>query len=184
MSFDEILQQINNPVFLVIGFIIFLLIIRLINTMRINTGAKSYITRANKLRRKKFNGPDLIEFTALKRKGGSNTYKKLKTNAKSRVEKYFQYKEEELPALVNFVYSKRKKKNKRHLTIFVTNGKRKMIKIKLGKTVKEFIQLTNSFECLDELIRFLHNLPDAILKHQKYDIYIPEHEVSIGYSIK
>ena len=184
MSFDEILQQINNPVFIVIGFIIILLVLRIFNNYRVNAGAKSYIKRANRLRRKKFNGPDLIEFTSQKRRGGSNTYKKLKTNAKGRVEKYFQYKEEELPALVNFVYSKYKKKNKRHLTIFVTNGKRKMIKIKLGKTVKEFIQLANKFDCLDELIRFLHNLPDAILKHQKLEVYIPEHEVSIGYSIK
>lgn len=184
MSFGEILQQINNPVFLIIAFIVILVIIRLFNRMRINAGAKSYIKKASKLRRKKFNGPDLIEYTTHKRKGGSNTYKKLKTNAKGKVEKFFQYKEEELPALVNFMYAKRKKKNKKKLVVFVTNGQRKMIKIGLGKTVKEFIQVSNKFDCLDELIRFLHDLPNAILKQKDYDIYIPEHEVSIGYEIK
>lgn len=184
MSFEEFLQQINNPIFIIIGFIVLLVIIRIYNTIRIDKGAKSYIKRASKLRRKKFNGPDLIEYTAHKRKGGSNTYKKLKSNAKSRVEKFFQYKEEELPAIVNYVHSKRKKNNKKKLVVFVSNGQRKMIKLRIGKTVKEFIHLTNKFECLDEFIRFLHDLPDAILKQKKHDIYIPEYEVSIGYEIK
>lgn len=183
MSFDEILQQYANPVFIVIAFIFVLVIIRVFNNIRVNAGAKSYITRANKLRRKKFNGPDLIEFIAQKRRRGSNTFKKLKNNAKSRVEKYFLYKEEELPAIVNFSHAK-KKKNKKKLIIYVTNGYRKMIKIRMGKTLKEFINLTNKFECLDEFIKFLHDLPEAILSHKEYDIYIPEHEVSIGYEIK
>lgn len=184
MSIDEFIASINNPVFLVIVFFLVLVAIRIINNMRIDAGAKSYIKRANKLRRKKFNGQDVIEYTSYKRKGGSNTYKKLKNNAKSRVEKFFQYKEEELPALVNFSHGKRKKKNKKKLVIFVTNGQRKMIKIGLGKSIKEFIYLTNKFECLDELIKFLHNLPEAILNHQEYEIYIPEHEVTLGYEIK
>lgn len=184
MNFEEILTQLTNPVFIVIAFILLLVIIRIINNIRINSGAKSFITRANKLRRKKFNGPDLIEYTALKRRRGSNTYRRLKGNAKSKVEKYFLYKEEEIPAIVNFSHGKRNKKNKKKLTIYVTNGHRKVIKLRLGKTLKEFVNLTNKFECLDEFIQFLHHLPEAILNHQQYDIYVPEHEVSIGYEIK
>ena len=184
MSFDEFLSQINNPVFLLVAFFLVLVIIRIIASIRINAGAHSYIKRANKLRRKKFNGPDLISYISDKRRRGPNTYRRLKANAKGRVQKFFQYKEEELPALVNFSHGKKKKKNRGKLIIFVTNGHRKMIKIRMGRTLKEFINLTNKFECLDEFIHFLHNLPEAILKNQQYDIYIPEHEVSIGYEIK
>jgi len=184
VSFDEFLQQINNPVFLVIAFIVVLVIIRVVNKIRIAAGAKSYITKANKLRRNKFNGPELVEFTATKRRRGSNTYRKLKGKAKSRVDRFFQYKEEELPAIVNFSHGKKGKNSKKKLIIFITNGQKKMLKIRAGKTTKDFINLTNKFECLDQLIQFLHNLPEAIMNRQEYDIYIPEHEVSIGYQIK
>lgn len=184
MSIDEILSQINNPVFVVIAFIFILVIIKVINNIRINQGAKSYIKRANKLRRKKFNGPDLIEYTAMKRRRGSNTYRRLKGNAKSKVDKYFQYKEEELPALVTFSYGKKRRKTRKKLVIYLTNGHHKIIKIKMGKTVKELVNLSNKFECLDEIIRFLHNLPDAILNKKEYSLYIPEHEATLGYEIK
>ena len=42
----------------------------------------------------------------------------------------------------------------------------------------------DTYECLDEFIQYLHNLPEAILNREDYDIYINDHDVSIGYKIK
>ena len=114
----------------------------------------------------------------------TNTYKKLKRSAKTKVEKYFKYKEDELPGVANYAYGKMLKRSKDKLIIFVSNGKKKVAKIKMKKATKQFIEITNKYECLDEFIQFLHNLPEAILEQQDYDIYISDHDVSIGYQVK
>ena len=33
----------------------------------------------------------------------------------------------------------------------------------------------DTYECLDEFIQYLHNLPEAILNREDYDIYIIDH---------
>jgi len=168
-----------------VGHLIGLLVVwRMFNTMRIYFGAKGFVRKASKQRRKKFNGLLLNEFTEKKRKKNTNTYKKLKRRSKNKVEKYFKYKIEELPGITNYSYGKMFKRNKHKLTIFVSNGKKKIMKIHMKKAYKKFIDLTNKYECLDEFVQYLHNLPEAIMNQQEYDIYISDHDVSIGYLIK
>jgi hypothetical protein len=184
MDFEAILQQLSNPVVLV-GLLCFVLLIwRLFNTVRIYSGAKSYVKKTNKLRRKKYNGPDLLNFIEKKRKKGTNTYKNLRNRAKVRVEDFFQYKESELPGITNYSHGGMFKRSNKKITIFVSNGKKKISTIRMKKASKQFMDLANKYNCLNELIQYLHNLPEAILNQQEYDIYVNEFDVSIGYEIK
>ena len=190
MDFTAIFNNLKDlwteyPVQLAVGvFIIVLIIWRIFNTIRIYFGAKSYVKKTNKLRRKKFNGVSLVSNIKKKRKKNTNTYKQLRMSGRSKVEKFFQYKEDELPGITNFSYSKMFKRNKNKIIIFVSDGRKKVMKIHMKKARKSFITLTNKYECLDEFIVFLHNLPEAIIAQQEYDIYITEKDVSIGYEIK
>lgn len=176
-------QAFPIPVF-ILHLFISLIIWRGYTNARIYFGTKSYVKKTNKLRRKKFSGLMLNEFTEKRRKKRTNTYKNLRSKAKSRVEKYFQYKEDELPGITNYSYSKLFKRNKSKLFIIVSDGHKKIMKIQLKKATKQFIELVNTYECLDEFVQYLHNLPDAIMNQQDYDIYINDHDVSIGYEVK
>ena len=54
----------------------------------------------------------------------------------------------------------------------------------MKKSVKSVIDVTNKYSCLDEMITFLHNLPEAILEKQEYDIYAGDEDIMITYQIK
>lgn len=177
-------ENFNNPFVWVVALIVVLLIWRGFRSASVYFGAKGYVKKSNRLRRKKYNGLTLIEFTEKKRKRNSNSYAKLRRRSKTKVEAYFKYKEEELPGITNYANSKLLKRNRKKIVIFVSNGRKKIKKIYMKKSWKKFVELTNKYDCLDELIQYLHNLPEAILNHQDYDIYIGDHDVSIGYEIK
>lgn len=54
----------------------------------------------------------------------------------------------------------------------------------MKKALKQFIEITNKYECLDEFILYLHHLPDAMIKRERYDIYINDFDITIGYDVK
>jgi phage terminase large subunit-like protein len=178
------LEDLNNPI--AIGVILFLILLvwRLFNTAGMYLGSKRFVKKTKRLRRRKFNGPDIIEFTSDKRKRDSNSYKKLRRRAKNRVLKYFEYKQEELPGITNYAHGKLLRRNRQKLLIYVSNGQKKITRFKMKKAAKQFIDITNKYQCLDDLVEYLHNLPKAILSHKEYEIQIPEHGVAIGYEIK
>ena len=67
--------------------------------------------------------------------------------------------------------------NKTKLTINVSNGKKKVMKIKMRKATKRFIELSNKYECLDELVEFPEIGNDILVrfiseKEYKYSIVI------------
>lgn len=167
-----------------IHFVLIILIWRMFKSISIYFGAKGFVKKSNKLRRKKYNGTTLVEYTEKRRKKNTNTYNKLRRKGKNKVEAYFKYKQEELPGITNYANGKMLKRNRQKLVIFVSNGQKKIKKIHMKKAFKDFVELTNKYECLDELILYLHNLPNAILNHQDYDIFVGEKEVAIGYELK
>ena len=183
---NTLLEQFQtNPIpVIIIGFILIVVIWRAFRTASIYLGAKGFVKKSNKLRRKKYSGVLLNEFTEKKRARNTNSYKKLRRRAKNKVEAYFKYKEDELPGITNYANSKMLKRNRKKLIIFVSNGRKKIKRIQMKKAFKNFVELTNKYDCLDEFVLYLHNLPEAILNHQDYDIYIEEHDISIGYEIK
>ena len=183
---DTIIEfYIENLLYAAIGTIVVLFIVfRLFKTARIYLGTKSYVRKSKKLRKKKFNGIKLTEKIEKKRKKNTNTYQTLKGRGKKLTKKYFNYKIEELPVITRYSYGKLLKRSKKRLIIIVKNDHKTIRKIKLKKGLKNMIQLTNKYSCLDEFIHFLHNLPEAILEQQDYDIYVGDEDVSIGYIIK
>lgn len=168
-----------------IGTVVVLyLIFRIFKTASIYLGTKRYVKKSKRLRKKKFNGIILTDKIKKKRKKNTNEYSRLKGRGKKFVKKYFIYKLEELPVITRYSYGKLLKRSKKRLLIIVKNESRTIKKIKMKKGLKNLIQVTNKHKCLDELISFLHNLPEAILEQQDYDIYVGEEDISIGYLIK
>lgn len=175
----------DNLLYAAIGTIIALFIIfRLLKTAKIYLGTKSYVRKSKKLRKKKYNGIQLTDKIKKKRKKNTNEYSKLRGRGKKLVRKYFNYKIEELPVITRFSYGKLFKRSKKKFIIVVKNERKTLKKVNMRKGLKNLIQITNKFKCLDELIHFLHNLPEAILEQQDYDIYIGDEGISIGYIVK
>ena len=175
----------DNLLYAIIGTIALLfLIFRLYKTALIYLGTKRYVKKSKKLRKKKFNGIFLTEKIKMKRKKNTNSFQKLRGRSKKLTKKYFNYKLEELPVITRYSYGKLLKRSNKKLIIIIKNDKRTLKKIKMKKGLKTMINITNKYECLDEFILFLHNLPDAILDQQYYDIYVGENGISIGYTVK
>ncbi len=186
MAFDDLIQlAMDNLLYTGIGIAVILFIFfRLWKTIRIHIGAKRYVKKARKLRKKKWNGIQLVDKVQRKRKKGTNTYNKLKGGGKKRVKKYFSYKVEELPVITKYSYGKLLKRSSDKLIIFARNERKIVKKVVIKKGLKNIIDITNKYQCLDEMIHFLHNLPEAIMEQQDYDIFLSEQDISIGYKIK
>ncbi len=186
MAFDDLFQLImdNLVVAGVATLVILFIIFRMIKTFRIHLGAKKYVKKSRKLRRKKFNGIQLVDKTQKKRKKETNSFNKLKGRGKKKVKKYFNYKIEELTVVTRYSYGKLFKRSSDKLVIFARNERKIVKKVGVRKGLKNIIDITNKYQCLDEMIHFLHNLPEAILDKQDYDVYIDEQDISIGYMIK
>ncbi len=186
MSIENLIElAMENLVITIVGAVLILFIIfRMYKTFRIHLGAKKYVRKSKKLRKKKWNGIQLVDKIQKKRKKGTNSYNKLRGRGKKRVKKYFNYKLEELPVITRYSYGKLLKRSSDKLVIFARNERKIVKKVGVRKGLKNIIDLTNKYQCLDEMIHFLHNLPEAILEQQDYDVYINEQDISIGYMIK
>jgi len=182
-SFIELYME-NYIIASIITSIVFFILFLLLKTANRYLDAKSYVKKTKKLRKKKFNGVVLTEKLRKKRKKHSNSYKNLKNSGKKLTKKYLAYKIIELNAVTKYSYSKLFKNSNKNLIIIVKHGKKTLQKIKLKKGLRNMIQLTNKHECLDEFILYLHNLPEAILEKQDYDILVGIEGVSISYIIK
>ena len=175
----------DNLLYAVIGTIVVLLIIsRLYKTALIYLGTKRYVRKSKKLRKKKYNGILLTDKIKKKRKKNTNSFQKLKGRGRKLSKKYFNYKLEELPVITKYSYGKLLKRSRNKLVIIVKNERKTLKKIHMKKGLKTMINVTNKYECLDEFIIFLHNLPEAILEQQDYDIYVGDNDVSISYIVK
>lgn len=170
---------------IVLGLIIlFLTSRRLIKTAKMYMGMKSYVKNAIKLDRKKFNGLNLVEKIKRKRKRNTNTYQQLRGRAKRDVKKYFTHKVEEIPVCARYTYGKLFKRSKTKLTIYIKQDKKTLSKLTLKQGIKQFIDASNTHECLDEIITFLHHLPDAIIEKRPFDVTIPTTNLLLTYQIK
>ena len=186
MSVNEFIQLAIDNIFVTIVVILIavLIFIRARKSFIIHLAAKKYVKKAKKLRKKKWNGILLVDKIHRKRKKGTNSFDKLKGGGKKRVKKYFTYKLEELPVVTKYSYGKLLKRSSDKLMIFAKNEKRIVKKVRIKKGLSGLIDLVNRYSCLDEMIHYLHNLPEAILNQQDYDICINEQNISIGYIVK
>jgi len=186
MDFDTFIELVTHNLivsFVVVAIIVFI-IYRLIKTARMYLGAKSYVKKAKKLDKKKFNGMTLVEKISKKRKKKTNSFKKLNGRGKKLVRKYLTHKFEELPVITRYARGKLFKRSNNRLIIIIKNERRTLKKIGMKNGMKQLIEVTNKYDCLDEVLTFFHNLPEAILEEQEYDVFFGEEDIVITYIIK
>ncbi len=169
---------------IIVVIVVLFLMFRLWKTARLYMGAKRFVRKSKKNRKKKFNGLLLNDKIRRKRKKNSNEFRKLKGSAKKKVRKYISYKVEELQIHVQYSYGKLLKRTKEKLIIKITRDSKVLKRIKFKKPQKMIIEATNKYSCLDEMIIFLHELPEVILEQQDFEIYSDDGDVTISYSIK
>jgi hypothetical protein len=143
-----------------------------------------YNRKAKRLRKKKYNGVLLIDKIRKRRKKNTNNYKKLKRKGKKLTKKYLDYKAEELPIIAKYADSKVLKSSRRQLMIVVYEEGKTKKKYKLKKGSKQFINIIDTYDCLDQMIEFLHKLPDTMVNDEDLEFYIEEQNITIGYTLK
>ncbi|MFK5884084.1 MAG: hypothetical protein QM489_07095 [Candidatus Izemoplasma sp.] len=186
MSVDTIITWITDNLYIAIaiGVVSLFILVRMWHSVRLHLGNKKYVKKSVKLRKKKFNGVRLVDKIKKKRKKNTNTFKKLSYRGKKLTKKYLNYKSEELPIVTKYSYGKLLKRSRDKLQIIVRNERKVVMKLKLKRSYKELVKLSNKYECLDELLLFLHELPLHIIEQQDYEVYVNIHEISISYTIK
>ena len=186
MLLASILDIAKENLLLSIGVVVFLLliIVRLFRTMRMYLGAKSFVKKSLKKDKKKFNGLTLVEKTSKKRKKNTNSFKKPRGRAKKWVRKYLVHKFEELPIITKYSRGKIFKRSNNRLILLVKNEKKTLKRMSMKKGMKQIIDISNKYDCLDEVLTFLHYLPNAILNEEEYDIFFGEEGLLLTYQIK
>jgi hypothetical protein len=179
----DTLFSIVLPILLVL-IIVYLIGKRLIHTAKAHLGMKKFVKESIKKDRKKFNGLKLVEQVKRKRKRHSNSFQQLRMRGKRLVRQYFTHKTQELPVFVRYARGKLLKRSRSSLRILVKQDKRTLGKYPIKQGVKHLIECANEHECLNELITFLHHVPDAILEQRPYAIDVPSSDTFITYQIK
>ena len=76
------------------------------------------------------------------------------------------------------------KRAKAKVILYIKQDKKTLDKFTMKQGTRHLIEMSNKHNCLDEMITFLHHLPDAIIEKRTYDIYAPASDVSITYQVK
>ncbi len=188
MDFKSLIDLAINNLFatIIIVVVTILIIRRLYKNAKMYLAAKSYVKSSLKLDKKKFNGLLLLERVQKKRKRNTNSFGKLRGRAKKWVRAYFTHKVEEFPVFARYSQSKFTKRGKAKFFLLVQTGGKKVRKINMKSGTKSIIDLTNEFDCLNEMIEFLHYLPEKILNQEEYTEYagFGEQEIILSYLIK
>lgn len=179
-----LLIQENLLITAIIALILLFIIFRLIKNMHFYLSSARYARKAKRLRKKKYNGILLVEKIRKRRKKHTNNFKKLRRKGKKLTKKYLDYKAEELPIIAKYADSKVLKSSRRQLLIVVSQDGKVKKKYKLKKGSKQFINIIDTYNCLDEFIEFLHKLPDTMMNDEDLDFYIEEDGIRIGYTLK
>lgn len=181
----EILLSSEYIIYTISGVVIIFFILRyFIKKKWLQIKTKRFVKQSKKRRNKHFNGIKLVEKTKTKRKKNTNTFKKLRRSSKKHVTKYLQYKSQEIPKILNVAANDSLKSSKSVLYIIFKNEKKVLSKVAIELSYKPLINNSNTYECLDEIILFLHHLPDALLEKKDYDVFIQDKNMLITYEIK
>lgn len=186
MTIEQLIElALDNYIYtIVIAVLILFLITRMIRSIKMHSSAKKYVKGAKKMDRKKHNGVSLVDQTKRKRKRNSNSFSKLRQRSKNKVRTYLEYKLDELPILCRYKYGRFLKRSKKDVTLVIKRGSKTLKKIHGKKSMKQLIELTNTYDCLDEVIIFLHELPDAILNEKEHSTFVGLDDIEITYKIK
>jgi hypothetical protein len=183
---DLVFSWVQENLLIAVGLalIVLFILVRAVKNMHFYMSSARYARKAKKLRKKKFNGVYLVDKLKKRRKKHTNNFKKLKRKGKKLTKKYLDYKAEELPILAKYVNSKVLKSSSRQLLIVALEGSKTKKKFKLKKGSKQFINIIDTYDCLDQFLIFLHDLPDAMANDEDLDFYLEAEGITIGYQFK
>ena len=170
--------------YLLICLIVYLILRRMTKIARQHLAMKNFVKKSIRLDRKKFDGNSLVDKIKRRRKRHTNSFQYLRGGAKRLVRRYFNHKSEELPVIARYANGGLFKRSNNKIVFYVKQGKKTLNKYTLKKGAKFFVDLTNQYNCVDELIVFLHQLPDAVLEKKIIDIYSTIGDVTLTYQIK
>ena len=156
----------------------------MVRSARRHLAMKNFVKKSLKLDRKKFNGEQLVHKIRRKRKRKTNSFQYLRGSARRAVRKYFNHKTDELPVVTKYANGGLFKRSNNKLVLYVKQGRRTLDKYTLKKSSKPLIDSTNSHNCVDEMILFLHQLPDAIIDNKPLELYSESNGVHLTYQIK
>ncbi len=187
-SFDlSQLEQWLNPEYLPLligGVVIILLLFFIMQYYSRVMLLKRMVRRYARQRKKKYNGERLIEKIDKKRKIETNNFKGLKGKGKKLVKGFFKHKYNELKyCTILKTRGKFRFKGKQCL-IQIEKEKKEHIKKENYNSAKHFIRLCDKYDCLDQFILYLHELPEQLLQDQIFEYYIADHDATITYIIK
>ncbi|GEM_PF-1317206 len=145
---------------------------------------RKLVKKHRKQSKKKYNGERLLEKIDKKRKSGGNTYRSLKRPARKRVKKYLEFKVKQL----RFAAMKAKKKGlrikKRRCYLTILDERKGKDRREKFQNTKDLIRMSNKFDCLDEMILYLDELPERILKDEDFEYRLEENEAWLSYEIR
>jgi len=186
MTLSDVLQfVIDNIIFVVLGLIVLFLVLKRLNkSAKMYLRMKKYVKQTKKLNQRRFNGLTLVDKIKRKRKRHTNDFRHLRRRPKREVRKYLAHKMEEIPVLTRYSYGKLFKRSKNKAMFYLKLGKRNKSKWTAKHGVKHWIELSDEYACIDEMIVFLHHLPEAILDKRDYEMHIEATDITITYQIK
>ena len=88
MDFSALFTREYLPYTIFVALIIIFILYRSFKSVKMYMGARSYVRKSKRLRKRKYNGLVLVEYTQKKRKKNTNNFAKLRRRAKKKVKKY------------------------------------------------------------------------------------------------
>lgn len=169
--------------YIIAGVIMVFIVVIILMMGRRKRYFKKTLKKFQKLRVKKFNGERLIDKIEKKRKAGSNTFKTLNANGKKRVKQYFKHKDKELIFTAIYASGSKLRYKYRNVILQVSRKKNGRLVIDDFSRTKGFKRVSNKYNCLDELILYLDELPIKIVDNEAFEIPLDD-ETKLDYTIK
>ncbi len=157
-----------------------LLFLYLAHRMRV-MHLKAMIKRNRKASIKKYNVSALLEKIDNKRKPESNDFKGLKGKAKKLVKQYLKHKHNEIKYIAIFKTRGRFKFKLKACVIKITQEKQDRVKKETYQSLRDYIKLANKYDCLDQFMVYLDELPQYMMDDGQFEYYLDTHDVTISY---
>ncbi len=145
---------------------------------------KLTLDRFKRQRRKRQNGDRLLLLLEKYRKEQKNTYKGLKKKGRKLVNRYFTYKARELHYITLYKTRSRFTFKGGEPVIQVSQIESSLDRGDTYTNPRQFVKLTNRYECLEEFILYLHEMPDKIMSGQPFEYFLSGHDVLLSYKIR
>ncbi len=168
------------PIIIAAVIVIILIFLYLGHRMRV-LHLKRMIKRNRKASMKRYQATTILDKIEKKRKPESNDFKGLKGKGKKLVKQYLKHKHNEIKYIAIFKTRGRFKFKLKDCVLKITKEKQDRIKKETYKSLRDYIKLANKYECLDQLMVYLDELPQYMMDDGQFEYYLASHDVTLSY---